>query len=66
VLDFVSHAGVEGCSISGKKNDRVVNEDLLKDEIVSEQLTRYCKWLPINLISIFSELISDCNSVLHC
>ncbi|KAG2391348.1 Adenylyltransferase and sulfurtransferase [Vigna angularis] len=32
--------GVEGCSISGKKNDRVVNEDLLKDEIVSEQLTR--------------------------
>ncbi|XP_014505060.1 tRNA threonylcarbamoyladenosine dehydratase [Vigna radiata var. radiata] len=32
--------GFEGCSISGKKNDRVVNEDLLKDEIVSEQLTR--------------------------
>nr|KYP40036.1 Uncharacterized protein C1A6.10 [Cajanus cajan] len=40
VLDFVSHTGVEGCTIVGKKNDRVVNEDLLKDEIVSEQLTR--------------------------
>ncbi|KAH1214594.1 tRNA threonylcarbamoyladenosine dehydratase [Glycine max] len=32
--------GVEGCTIAGKKNDRVINEDLLKDEIVSEQLTR--------------------------
>ncbi|TKY56684.1 tRNA threonylcarbamoyladenosine dehydratase [Spatholobus suberectus] len=32
--------GVEGCTIGEKKNDRVVNEDLLKDEIVSEQLTR--------------------------
>lgn len=50
MLDFVSHTGVEGCSISGKKNDRVVNEDLLKDEIVSEQLTRYCKLLLISLI----------------
>ncbi|KOM47066.1 hypothetical protein LR48_Vigan07g077000, partial [Vigna angularis] len=48
VLDFVSHAGVEGCSISGKKNDRVVNEDLLKDEIVSEQLTS-----PIALITTY-------------
>lgn len=53
MLDFVSLTGVEGCSTSGKKNDRVVNEDLLKDEIVSEQLTRYCKLLPINLICHF-------------
>lgn len=49
MLNFVSHTGVEGCIIAGKKNDKVVNEDLLKDEIVSEQLTRYCKLLPINL-----------------
>ncbi|KAH1263145.1 tRNA threonylcarbamoyladenosine dehydratase 2 [Glycine max] len=32
--------GVDGCTIARMKIDRVVNEDLLKDEIVSEQLTR--------------------------
>ena len=32
-----------------KKNDKVVNEDLLKDEIVSKHLTRHCKMLPIDL-----------------
>ncbi|MCI01733.1 hypothetical protein A2U01_0022760, partial [Trifolium medium] len=30
----------EGCTIAGKKSDKVVSDDLLKDEIVSEQLTR--------------------------
>ncbi|KAH1061888.1 hypothetical protein AAZX31_02G228600 [Glycine max] len=40
VLDFGSHTGVDGCTIARMKIDRVVNEDLLKDEIVSEQLTR--------------------------
>lgn len=49
MLDFGSHTGVDGCTIARMKIDRVVNEDLLKDEIVSEQLTRYCKLL-INLI----------------
>ena len=32
--------GLETCTIVGKKNDKAVNEDLLKDEIVSEHLTR--------------------------
>ncbi|QHO29741.1 Retrotransposon protein [Arachis hypogaea] len=32
--------GLETCTIAGKKNDKAVNEDLLKDEIVSEHLTR--------------------------
>ncbi|MCI57742.1 hypothetical protein A2U01_0078993, partial [Trifolium medium] len=27
----------EGCTIAGKKSDKVVSDDLLKDEIVSEQ-----------------------------
>ncbi|XLR37681.1 hypothetical protein S83_022341, partial [Arachis hypogaea] len=31
--------GLETCTIAGKKNDKAVNEDLLKDEIVSEHLT---------------------------
>ncbi|XP_045815755.1 tRNA threonylcarbamoyladenosine dehydratase-like [Trifolium pratense] len=31
--------GFEGCTIAGK-SDKVVSDDLLKDEIVSEQLTR--------------------------
>ncbi|KAK2376861.1 NAD(P)-binding Rossmann-fold superfamily protein [Trifolium repens] len=32
--------GFEGSTIAGKKSDKVVGDDLLKDEIVSEQLTR--------------------------
>ncbi|KAK7323214.1 hypothetical protein VNO77_26678 [Canavalia gladiata] len=32
--------GIQGRSIDGKRNDKLVGEDLLKDEIVSEQLTR--------------------------
>lgn len=43
------HAGLETCTIVGKKNDKAVNEDLLKDEIVSEHLTRYFMLLPIAL-----------------
>ncbi|CAI8586058.1 unnamed protein product [Vicia faba] len=33
-------SGVEGRTISGKKSDKVVSDDLLKDEIVSEHLSR--------------------------
>lgn len=32
--------GVDRCAIAGKKSGKVVSDDLLKDEIVSEQLTR--------------------------
>ncbi|KAI5434687.1 hypothetical protein KIW84_021491 [Lathyrus oleraceus] len=32
--------GFEGRTVSGKKSDKVVSEDLLKDEIVSEHLSR--------------------------
>ncbi|WJX58625.1 hypothetical protein P8452_44061 [Trifolium repens] len=32
--------GFEGSIIAGKKSDKLVGDDLLKDEIVSEQLTR--------------------------
>jgi hypothetical protein len=52
----VSPTGFEGSTIAGKKNDKMVGDDLLKDEIVSEQLTRYCMLLPIILMLSLQKL----------
>ena len=65
MLNFVSHTGVEGCSMAGKKNVKVVNEGLLKDEIVSEHLTRYCKMLRIDLKFSLQKLFLNAR-VLYC
>lgn len=50
------HIGVGGCTTSGKESDKVVSEDILNDEIVSEQLTRYHTLLPINLTFLLHKL----------
>jgi hypothetical protein len=57
----VSPTGFEGCTIAGKKSDKVVGDDLLKDEIVSEQLTRYCMLLPIILMLSLQKLFLNIN-----
>lgn len=44
-----------------RKNSKVVSEDLMKYEIVSEQLTRHCKLLPINLNFALQKLFLNVN-----
>ena len=51
--------------MAGKKNVKVVNEGLLKDEIVSEHLTRYCKMLRIDLKFSLQKLFLNAR-VLYC
>jgi hypothetical protein len=57
----VSPTGFEGSIIAGKKSDKLVGDDLLKDEIVSEQLTRYCMLLPIILMLSLQKLFLNIN-----
>lgn len=60
-LGFVSCTGVEGCTVTWKKNDKVTHEDLLNDEVVSEHLTRYFKLLLVNVTILFKKLYLNLN-----